>query len=538
MDASRTGPNSTSVEVSNIALLATPAGVTGRRECFCNAHRVGWLSLAPFAVTVQSQRFPVLPFRYPLKSRSPELPRSISRLGATAIVIGSMLGVGIFLAPAVMLQQGLSPRAYMFYWLVGGLTALAGALSFAELGAMMPRSGGEYAFLRRAMGPSVAVATGWTLVLVVFPGSIAAMCVAVAEYQFIPWIEAFLGHAVTSPRALSNGLALTLTLFFTLLNIKGAQLSARAQTVLTVFPLVTLCLVAVAGLAFAPAAPHIDLSAVTAPDLPTQHRIHVFAVAFMATYFAFSGWNAVAYVAGEVEEPARNVPRALFIGTLIVTGLYLLLAYFFLHTLGPHHLAQSPEAGSAAVSAWLGGTSGWWMSVPIALGVLASINGTVLGGARISFALAQDRLLPHFLASTSRREGAPHAALWMQALVTAILILSGTFELLLQLTSLTMLVIGSTSVAGLIVLRVTEPETERPFRVPFYPFTPLVYLAGSLFVVGVQCWVAASSILRQDGEHRQQSFVLLGFAAFGLIIVAHRLWHRLRSTNASSGRSR
>lgn len=438
-----------------------------------------------------------------------------------------MLGVGIFLAPAVMAQQGLSPLVYMAYWLVGGMTALAGALSFAELGTMMPRSGGEYAFLRRAMGPSVAVAAGWTLVLVVFPGSIAAMCVAVAEYQFIPWLEALRGEPIQGRTTLANTIALALVGLFTLLNIAGARVSARAQTALTLLPLAILAIVAGVGLLIAPGYAS-EASTQTGTVAPTSGGIRTFAIAFMATYFAFSGWNAVGYVAGEVENPAHNVPRALLVGTGLVTALYLLLAAFFLYVLGIPSLAQSPEAGSATVGAWLGAPTGAWMSLPIALGVLASINGTVLGGARISFALAQDGLLPGPLSNTSERATAPHAALWMQALVASALVLSGTFEILLQLTSITMLVIGSASVAALMVLRRTEPHTPRPFRVPFYPLTPLLYLSGSLFVIGVQCWSAVHSIVQQDGEHRSHSFVLAGLAAFGSIILGHYLWRRIR----------
>lgn len=443
-----------------------------------------------------------------------------------------MLGVGVFLAPAIIAEVTQQPYAYLFYWLVGGLTALAGAMSFAELGTMMPRSGGEYAFLRRAYGPSVAVAAGWTLVLIVFPGSIAAMSVAVSEYQLVPALESLAGRPLVHPVLAKNGISTLLILLFTLLNVAGARLSSRAQTVLTTAPLLILLAVACAGLLFAPAAPEALPHAVTL--VPQASPWRAFAVSFMATYFAYSGWNAVGYVAGEVNRPARNVPRALLGGTLVVTALYLLLAAFFLKVLGLPQLIDSPEAGSSAVSAWLGPQIGVWMSVPIALGVLSSVNGTVLGGARISFALAEDKLLPPRFARISPHSQAPTAALWLQALVSALLVWTGAFDELLMLTSLTMLVIGAASVSALIALRYKEPHTLRPFSVPWYPLTPLVYLAGSGFVIAAQCWMAIKALLEQSDDSLRQAYILVGFAAFAAIILVHSLWQRLKSDRPSS----
>lgn len=461
-----------------------------------------------------------------------ELPRSISTVGALSIVVGSMLGVGVFLAPAIIADVTHAPLAYLGYWLVGGLTALAGAMSFAELGTMMPRSGGEYAFLRRAFGPSVAVAAGWTLVLVVFPGSIAAMSVAVSEYQLLPALVALRGDDFAHPHLVENLVSTCLIAVFTVLNVAGARLSSRAQTVLTTAPLAILLLVACAGLLWAPAV--TPDPTVLLPHTPTTSPWQAFAVSFMATYFAYSGWNAVGYVAGEVNAPARNVPRALLLGTAVVTALYLLLAAFFLKVLGLHQLPHAPEAGSAAVSAWLGPHIGVWMSVPIALGVLSSVNGTVLGGARISFALAEDRLLPPRLATISPRSQSPSAALWLQAAVSVLLVWTGAFDELLMLTSLTMLVIGAASVSALLALRRKEPNTLRPFTVPLYPWTPLLYLAGSGFVIAAQCWMAIEALAARAEDSLRHIYILVGFAAFAAIILVHSLWLRLKSERSSS----
>lgn len=463
-----------------------------------------------------------------MTSQATELKRTITTTGATAIVVGSMLGAGIFLAPALVASYTTSVAAYLAYWLIGGLTALAGAASFAELGAMMPRSGGEYAFLQRAFGNSVALAAGWTLVLIVFPGSIASMVSALTQYQVLPWINAWSGNDYAVTSALGTGLNIGIILLLTLLNIAGARLSSSAQTVIVALPLGILTVLAFVGLAFAPEAQSSARYVPVATDVlsPTSTSLSVFALAFMATYFAYSGWNAAGYVAGEVKDPARNVPRALLIGTTIVTVLYLLLSWFFVQTLGLEGLRQAPEAGTASVVAWLGQAHGAWMSIPIALGVLASVNSSVLSGARITYALSEDELLPPFLGRVSRRNGSPHVALWFQALVSIVLVLTGTFNELLMLTSLTMLIIGAAAVSALLYLRRREPHAERPFRVPFYPWVPLVYLVGCLVVIGSQFHTAILAILQGEDESRSHTYVLAGVLAFVSIIVLHALWQR------------
>ena len=441
-----------------------------------------------------------------------------------------MLGVGIFLAPALIASYAGSVSAYMLYWIIGGLTALAGAASFAELGTMMPRSGGEYAFLQRAFGNSVGLAAGWTLVLVVFPGSIASMVAALTEYQVIPWLNALFDVSWSHTDGIASCLSVVIILLLTLLNIAGARLSSSAQTVIVTLPLALLAALALGGLAFGPEASAPVGSLSVDKDLS---RLGVFSMAFMATYFAYSGWNAIGYVAGEVENPSRNVPLALLGGTAIVTTIYLLLAWFFVQTLGLEGLRRAPEAGSSSVGAWLGPTLGAWMSVPIAFGVLASTNSSVLGGARISFALAQDGLLPRAFQRIAPSTSTPYFALWVQAAVSIVLILTGTFKQLLMLTSLTMIIIGAAAVAAVIRLRRLEPHTPRPFRVPMYPLAPMIYLGGSLLVIGSQCHSAVHSLVYGTSDtNGSHVYVLSGLVAFVSIIALHALWQRFKTASS------
>ena len=473
-------------------------------------------------------------------------PRRITATGALAIVVGSMLGVGIFLNPTIVAQHSTSAGVYLAMWLLGGLIALCGATAFAELGAMIPRSGGEYAFLQRAFGNSVSVAAGWTLVLVIFPGSIAAMAVAVSDYQLLPLLAA---AGVLDPEHVPPGaatliartLALVIVAGFTLTNWQGAHVGARTQTALTVVPLVLFAIFAVTGIILfdpAPLDPSAPLHpAATSPTAPGAGPLAAFSVSFMAVYFAYSGWNAVAYAAGEVDRPGRNVPLGLVGGTLAVTALYLTLGYFFLHVLGMDGLREAGEAGSVTAVAVFGDAARTPVTLLIAIAVLSSINGTVLGGARVGFALARDGLLPRRLARLSPRTGVPGPALLFQAIVSVALVLTGTFEQLLQLTSATMLIIGTAAVLALFVLRIREPDTPRPYRVPLYPLPPLVYVAFSLFVIGWMLVSAVVGIARHDANRLESTFVLLGILVFFAVVLAHAMWHRLARTRAQAPRS-
>ncbi len=431
-----------------------------------------------------------------------------------------MLGVGIFLNPRLVAAEVSSLPAFFAMWLLGGLVAFAGAAAFAEMGAMFPQTGGEYVFLRRAFGPSVSMAAGWTIAVIVFPGSIAAMAVAVAEYQLLPLLK---GAGVTLPGILDTPRELAyLTVFlFSLLNIAGARFSARAQAVLTMTPVFFFAAIAIAGSGTVPQA----TSAVA--HASDSGFMGGFSAAFVAVYFAYSGWNAVVYVAGEVERPRRNVPLALLVGTLSVTVLYALLCIFFVRTLGLAGVAEAHEAGSAAAVAAFGEGATVPITALIAIAILASINGTVMGGARVSWAMAKDRVLPE-PAGRLNSLGVPHVALWLQAGVAVVLIATGGFEELLQLTSVTMLIIGAAAVLALFKFRHSDPDRERPFRTPLYPVLPATYVVLSSFVIAYLMWDAASKVA-SGGEHAQQAvYILIGAIGFVAAVAGHSVWSRFR----------
>lgn len=457
---------------------------------------------------------PALDLREAAAEAEPQA-RVIRQTPATAIVAGSMLGIGIFLAPPLVSQAVASPLAFLLVWVAAGVLAIAGAVAYCELGAMMPRAGGDYVFQREAYGPSVAFATGVVLFGAVFAGSIAAMAVGVCQFQLsvllgfdpagwgvdLPW-----GSRLTG----THGLAISLVVLMTALNTAGSRPSAAGQVVLAGVPLLLLCLGAVwALLAATPAAREV-----AAPNVPASYSAHGLVVAYMAAYFAFSGWNAVAYVAGEVEHPHRVLPRAILRGTLLIGGVYLLACVAMVRVLGLEGLRESRDVGASVVEAAGAPEASTLVTFLVMVAVLASLNASIFGGSRIGFAMGRDGALWRALGRTGSA-GVPTRALWMQAGWATVLILTGSFEQILQAVSLAMVLTGSLTVGALFVLRWRSPTVPRPYRASGYPWLPLLYLASNAVVIGV---LVNGVLTTEDGWYPLFGLVLLAMA-----YASHRL---------------
>lgn len=452
-----------------------------------------------------------------MSTESAGTPRVIGPVGGFAIVAGSMLGIGIFLSPPIVASHVASPGLFLAVWAAGGLTALAGAVACGELGALLPRAGGDYVFQYEAFGPSVAFASGWALFGAIFCGSIATMSVGLCTYQLPILLGMDLsGDVLSLPWGALSGAqlaALLLVPALTFLNTLGASPSARTQAGLTLVPIAVLAAFSLFAIArggapagaAAPAAPALTLGGLV--------------IAYNAVYFAYSGWINVIYVGGEVADPGRNIPRALIGGTVAVTALYLLLCLAFVRVLGIPGVAGAGEAGSAVAGVLGGDAARLALTVLIASALLASINGTVLGGARVAYAMAQRGHIWSGLAALDSHHGTPRAALWVQAVISMVLILSGRFEDLLNMVSLTMVLTGTLTVSCVFVLRRTRPGAARPYRASGYPWLPGLYVASSLLAIGVMLQRAVAG---EPGA----VYPLLGLGIFAAALLLHRLARR------------
>lgn len=415
-----------------------------------------------------------------------------------------MLGIGIFISPPEVAAHVTGSVPFMSMWVLGGLSAVFGALCLAELGAMMPRSGGDYAYLRNSWGPGIAFSAGWLQLLAIFPGSLASVALATATYQ----LPALFGPAMAEPIHVlgltipaSHLWAGLLIIGLTVINHVGVKISGIVQVLVTVIPLAVLLIVTLIVLwQLEPGTLTPALTQTVQRDPGTVDL----ARAFLPVYFAYSGWNAAIYVAGEIKQPSRNLPRALVGGTAMVTALYLILCVGFLEVFSFEGLANVGEAGTAAAQAVFGPIGVLVVAGLIILAMIGSLNGSVLTGSRIAYAMAEQGDCIPAAGQLHPRFSTPVVALWMQCGIALALlgfdmwIVGGGLETLIAYTSSAMLITGTLTVLSVMIYRRREPDRPRPYKTWLYPLPPLAYAASSLLVLVVlarqgdlSVWLAA-----------------------------------------------
>jgi APA family basic amino acid/polyamine antiporter len=419
------------------------------------------------------------------------LERRLGPLDAAAVVVSNVIGGGIFFVPPIVAGLAPNPWAMLGVWLIGGLLALAGAMAYAELATLRPRAGSEYVYLREAFGPPAAFLTGWTSFVAGFSGAIAASAVGLADYvgRFVPAaadtrpllaIPLPLLDLVISPRAC---VALTAIAVLSWVHIRGLGPGRIVQNTLAVMK--TLGLVTFVALGFAVGrgdASHFSAaSAGTGASGVLQ--------ALVPVMFTYSGWNAATYLAEEIRDPGRNVPRALALGTGAVIVIYLALNAVYLFAIPQHELAavQGGLIDRASERLFAFG-AGDIVAVFTIVSIAASISAMTIAGPRVYFAMARDGL---FLASASRvhpRFHTPVAAIVAQALWSSVLVLSGNLSELVSYTGFAVVLFSGIAVAALFILRWRNPEEPRPFRSWGYPFAPGVFIVSATVMLGNEVW--------------------------------------------------
>jgi APA family basic amino acid/polyamine antiporter len=396
--------------------------------------------------------------------------RGLGVVDASLIVVGCIVGAGIFLVSPAVASQVRSPAAFLATWLLGGMVALSGALSNGELGGLFPRSGGEYVYLREAYGPGLGFLSGWTSFWIGFPGSIAALASG-----FGSTTAQMLG--LGSPYA-PTVIGLLAIAAVTAVNTAGVQPGKWVQNTLSLSKLGAFAALLLLG-ALVPGKGAGGLS----PFFVDGDRPGGLAVALIPVLFAYSGWNAATYVTGEIRDPGRSLGRALALGTMMCVALYLAINAVYLRALPVAELAQSSDPSRAAMQRLVGDGAARLLSPLIAVCVLSSLQATVLVGPRIYQAMARDRLFFAPLARTNPGTGTPAVALVVQAAVSMVLLVGGTFDRLLTFTMFAIVAFSTLTVAGVIILRVRRPDAERPFRVPGYPFVPALFVVVSVWLL-------------------------------------------------------
>lgn len=403
------------------------------------------------------------------------LPRRIGWFTAACVLIGNVVGTGIFTTTGFMARDLGHPGLILSIWLMGGLIALAGALSYSELGTALPVAGGEYVYLHRAYGPFIGFLSGWTSFSVGFSAAIAAGAMSFAAYflELIP-----LGDDGGVPSAIV-GLALLWSI--TGFHLGGIGAGGFLQRILTLMNIGAIAALITAGLMVGEG----DWAHLWLPDARATPSIGLSLVSLIFALYAYSGWNAAVYLAGEVTEPARTIPRALIGGTLFVTILYLALNGFYFYALPVTDLADPPllpVANKVAV-ALLGSDAARLVSTMLCLSIAGAMSAMVWAGPRVYYAMAKDGLIPAYFCRTSGARGTPTYAILLQSLWASILILSGSFERLVIYSGTVLTIFSALAVGAVLILRRIEPDLPRPYRTPFYPLVPGFFILMSVVIV-------------------------------------------------------
>jgi APA family basic amino acid/polyamine antiporter len=445
-------------------------------------------------------------------SGSTTLVRGISPTAAVAIVVGSMIGSGIFIVPADIARQVGSPGLLLVVWAVTGVVTVMGALTQGELAAMYPRAGGQYVYLREGLSPLWGFLYGWTLFLVIQTGTIAAVVVAFGKFLAVLWpglspdvwlslghipapgdaLFTLLGRPPAHPQAIEIGvswqrlLGIGVVLLLTWVNVQGVRTGARIQTVFTAAKTLALAGLIVLGLTIgrnaAALATNFGGGRFWGGGLPLLSLAvaPVIGAAMVGSLFSSDAWNNVAFAATEVKHARRNLPLALGLGTGLVCLMYLLanVAYVSVLPLGAIQGAAQDRVGTAAAQVIFGDAGLIIMAIAIMISTFGCANGLVLAGARVYYAMSHDGVFFRSAGGVDPRHRTPKTALWVQALWTCLLALSGTYSNLLDYVIFAAVLFYFLTVLALFRLRRLKPAAERPYRVVGYPWMPALYMAA------------------------------------------------------------
>jgi len=405
-----------------------------------------------------------------------DLKRQLGLLDATMINVGTIIASAIFLVPSEIAAQLHASSLTILVWVVGGVVSLLGALSVSELGAAMPKAGGQYVYLTRAYGPVWGYLFGWTSGVVINPASIAAIAVAFATYLgfFVP-----LGPGAVKLVAVGSIVALTA------LNCIGVRPGAITQNVLTLLKIGLVTALIVVGFAlpggsvanFRPFWPEAGVGRLLGP----------FGVAMVAVLWAYDGWIEACYVGGEVKAPERTLPRALVLSTLITIVLFCLVTASYTYVLSPARMGLAPRVAASAAEVTLGAKGAALVAATILISTLGANNGIVLTAARVPYAMARDGILPRWLAGLGHvhpRLLTPVPSLVVQGVIASVLTLAGTYDQLFTYVIFAQFLFYAMACGAVIRLRHTAPALPRPYRTWGYPVTPLVFIAFAAWLVG------------------------------------------------------
>jgi len=436
-----------------------------------------------------------------------DLKRDLGIWSAAAIVVGTVIGSGIFLVPNAMVRNVGSPAMVFAVWIFGGVLSLFGALSYAELAAALPQAGGEYVYLREAYGPLWAFLYGWTQMFVAKSGSIATLASGFFIYlsNFRPELEKVW---VVVPMPLSNSfeihygqvLAMGVIAVLALINYFGVKIGGNVQVSVTIVKVALIAAIIVIGLGSGHGTVSNFSTSIAAPG-----GIAGFFAALVAALWAYDGWNNVSMVSSEVRNPQRNLPLALIIGTLAVVVIYLLTNVAYFYVLPADAVASTSRVAGEMMRRILGAPGAGAVSIAAMISIFAALNGSILSGSRVPFAMARDGLFFKRVGFVHPKHRTPSVSILALSAWACLLVLSGRYDQLYTYVIFASVILYGMATAAVIVLRFKRPDMPRPYRVIGYPVVPIVFVLGIASLV-------VSTLLKSPRE----SLIGLGLISLGL----------------------
>lgn len=427
----------------------------------------------------------------PVTSR-PELSRELGVSHASAVVVGTIIGSGIFLVPAEMMQAVGSARLVYLAWIVGGLLSFFGALTYAELGAMKPQAGGEYVYVRDGYGPLAGFLYAWTWFVIAKPASVATIVLGLVRILgLFPVFSFFSSNIISVPFAVTYGqiVAIGAAILISILNYAGVKKAGEFQLVFTLLKVAIILGIVVVCFSGMGNAAGRGWSNFAGTFAGARGGVAGFMAALVAALWAYDGWNDLNMVAGEVKNPERNIPIALIAGVATVGALYMLVNAGVQYVLPAEAIAHSQRPASDAVALVMGRVGAGIVSVGMVVSLLVTLNGTIMSGARIPYAVARDGYFFRALAEVHPRFHTPSVAIAVQAgLSIVLLLLGGNFRQLFSLAIFAEWLFYMIAASTIFIFRWREPQAERPYQMWGYPVLPAVFVGVATALLGYTFW--------------------------------------------------
>jgi amino acid transporter len=409
------------------------------------------------------------------------LPRRLGLLSAVAVLVGSTIGSGIFRTPAVVAERVDMLPLFAAGWILGGMLALAGALTYAELAAIFPRTGGIYVFIREAFGRAPAFLFGWAELLIIRPAAYGAISITSAEYF---WRLLGRDGGVAVPGLPMSAAQLTAAFFIVVVaavNYRGIHVGAVLQNVSTVLKVGALFGLVALGFVLTPTG---DVPVQAPTSIERLAPLAGFGLAMVSILWAYDGWADLSFVSGEVKDPQRTLPRALFAGTALVIVVYLLANAVYLRLIPLDQMAGSPLIAADAAQRIIGRAGVVFVSAAVMVSTFGTLNGSMMTGPRIFFAMAEDKLFFRRLAEVHPRHGSPAASIVLAAVLGVVFVSVRTFAQLADQFIIGIWPFYALAVAAVFVLRRRRPDLERPYKTWGYPVVPALFLVATLYLLG------------------------------------------------------